>query len=219
MKNARNSVYSYTMTYTLQAQAFTPASDMTGRIKAVVYGPKFPATSISVDAKEFTKLFKDAGESSVITLKGLDADQDVLIHEVQKNVVKGTIVHADLLALQKGQKITVHVPLVFTGVSGAVKAHGANLVKVLHEVEVEADAKHLPHEIEVDISVIAELNDQILVSDLKVGTGVKVLTGETEVVATAAKPVEEAEEPATLDMSAIEISDQKGKKDDEDSAE
>lgn len=207
------------MTYTLQAQAFTPATDMTGRIKAVVYGPKFPATSISVDAKEFTKLFKAAGESSVIGLKGLDQDMDVLIHEVQTNVVKGTIVHADLLALQKGQKITVHVPLVFVGVSGAVKTHGANLIKVLHEVEVEADAKHLPHEIEVDVSAIAELEDQILVSDLKVGSGVKILTGESEVIATAAKQVEEEEESAPLDMSAIEISDQKGKKDDEESAE
>lgn len=207
------------MTYTLQAQAFTPATDMAGRIKAVVYGPKFPATSISVDAKEFTKLFKAAGESSVISLKGLDNEMDVLIHEVQTNVVKGTIVHADLLALQKGQKITVHVPLVFVGVSGAVKTHGANLIKVLHEVEVEADAKHLPHEIEVDVSAIAELEDQILVSDLKVGSGVKILTGESEVIATAAKQVEEEEESAPLDMSAIEISDQKGKKDEDEAAE
>lgn len=207
------------MTYTLQAQVFTPATDMTGRIKAVVYGPKFPSTPISVDAKDFTKLFKAAGESSVISLTGLDADIDVLIHEVQTNVVKGTIVHADLLALQKGQKITVHVPLVFIGVSGAVKTHGANLVKVLHEVEVEADAKHLPHEIEVDISTIAEIDDHILVSDLKIGTGVKILTNGTDVIATATKYVEEAEESTPIDMSAIEVSDQKGKKDDEESAE
>ncbi|MES2986185.1 MAG: 50S ribosomal protein L25 [Patescibacteria group bacterium] len=207
------------MTHTLNAQVFSEATDMTGRIKAVVYGPKFPSTSISVDVKEFTKLFKDAGESSVITLKGLDADLDVLIHEVQKHVVKGIIVHADLLALQKGQKITVHVPLVFVGVSGAVKTHGANLVKVLHEVEVEADAKHLPHEIEVDISAIAELDDHILVSDLKVGAGVKVLANETDVVATASKPVEEVEESTPIDMSAIEVSDQKGKKDEEEAAE
>ena len=205
------------MTHTLHAKAFTTDTDMTGRIKAVVYGPKFPSTVITVDVKEFTKLFKAAGESSVISLTGLDSDVDILIHEVQTNVVKGTIVHADLLALQKGQKITVHVPLVFVGVSAAVKTHGANLVKVLHEVEVEADAKHLPHEIEVDISSIAEVDDHILVSDLKVGTGVKILTSETDVIATAAKHVEETEEPAAaIDMSAIEISDKKGKKEEED---
>lgn len=203
------------MTYTLNAKAFTASEDMTGRIKAVVYGPKFPSTSISVDVKEFTKLFKDAGESSVITLTGLDHDQDVLIHDVQTNVVKGTIVHADLYALQKGQKITVHVPLVFTGVSAAVKSLGANLVKVLHEVEVEADAKHLPHEITIDIASLAELDDQILVSDIPAITGVEILTPGTDVIAIAAKPVEEAEEPAVLDMSAIEISEKKGKKEEE----
>ncbi len=205
------------MTYTLNAQAFHASTDMTGRIKAVVYGPKYPSTSITVDAKEFTKLFKAAGESSVITLTGLDADQDVLIHEVQTNVVKGTIIHADLYAVQKGQKITVHVPLVFTGVSPAVKL-GANLVKVLHEVEVEAEAKNLPHEITIDISSLVNMDDQITVSDIKAMTGVEILSGSDEVIAIAAKPVEEPEEPAVLDMSAIEISDQKGKKDEEEAA-
>jgi large subunit ribosomal protein L25 len=184
-------------------------------MKAIVYGPKFPSTSITVDVKEFTKLFKEAGESSVIILKGLDADQTVLIHDIQKDVIKNLIVHADLYVVQKGQKITVHVPLVFTGVSAAVKSLGANLVKVLYEIEVEAEATHLPHEITVDISSLLELEDQILVSDLKVGAGVKILSHETDVVAIASKPVEEVEEPAVLDMSAIEISDQKGKKDDE----
>lgn len=206
------------MTHTLHAKVFTTDTDMTGRIKAVVYGPKFPSTSITVDAKEFTKLFKVAGESSIITLKGLDTDQDVLIHEVQTNVVKGTIIHADLYVVQKGQKITVHVPLVFTGVSSAVKSLGANLVKVLHEVEVEADAKHLPHEISVDISALANLDDQILVSDIPAMSGVEILTAGTEVVAIAAKHVEESEEPAVLDMSAIEISEKKGKKDEEEVA-
>jgi large subunit ribosomal protein L25 len=203
------------MTHTLHAKVFATDTDMTGRIKAVVYGPKFPSTSITLDAKEFTKLFKEAGESSVITLKGLDADQDVLIHDVQKNVVQGTIVHADLYVVQKGQKITVHVPLVFTGVSPAVKSLGGNLVKVLHEVEVEADAKHLPHEITIDISSLVNLDDQILVSDIPHMTGVKILSHDTDVIAIAAKPVEESEEPAVLDMSAIEISEKKGKKDEE----
>jgi large subunit ribosomal protein L25 len=216
--NSENSVYSYTMTHTLHVKAWSVAEDMTGRIKAVVYGPKFPSTSISIDQKEFTKMLKDAGESSIITLKGLDADHDVLIHEVQKNVVKGTIVHADLYAVQKGQKLKVHVPLVFVGVSAAVKTHGANLVKILHEVEVEADAKHLPHELEVDISSLVEIDDHILVSDLKIGTGVKVITPETDLIATASKPVEEVEESAPIDMDAIEV-EKKGKKDEEESAE
>ena len=155
MINPKNSVYSYTMTYTLQANRFETSTDMADKIKLVVYGPKFPSTSIVADSKEFAKLFKDAGESSVITLKGLDKDLDVLIHDIQKDYLKGIIVHADLYVLEKGKKIQVHIPLVFDGVSGAVKTQGANLVKVLHEIEIEAEAKDLPHELIADLSKLA----------------------------------------------------------------
>lgn len=204
------------MTYTLNAVKVEAGLDMAGKIKAVCYGPKQPATPIAVDVKDFTKLYKEAGESSVITLKGLGADLDVLIHDVQKDAVKDTIIHADLYAIEKGKKVHVHVPLVFTGVSVAVKSLGADLVKVLHEVEVEAEAKDLPHEIEVDLSKLAEVEDQILVSDIKVSSGVRVVTGPEEVIAIAAKHKEEAEEvPTSIDMSAIEVSDQKGKKEEE----
>lgn len=204
------------MTYTLNAVKVEAGLDMAGKIKAVCYGPKQPSTPIVVDLKEFTKLYKDAGESSVITLKGLGTDLDVLIHDVQTDVVKGTIIHADLYAIEKGKKVQVHVPVLFVGVSNAVKALGADLVKVLHEIEVEAEAKDLPHEIEVDLTKLAELEDQILVGDIKVPAGVQVLTGPEEVVAIAAKHKEEEEEaPATIDMSAIEVSAQKGKKEEE----
>ncbi|MEN9604342.1 MAG: hypothetical protein RJB39_27 [Candidatus Parcubacteria bacterium] len=205
------------MTYTLNAVKIEAGLDMTGKMKAVCYGAKFPSTPIAVDTKEFAKLYKDAGESSVITLKGLDKDQDVLIHDIQKDVVKGNIFHADLYVVEKGKKLHVHIPIIFTGVSNAVKALNADLVKVLHEVEVEAEAKDLPHEIEVDLAKLAEVEDQILVSDLPALPGVKYLTGADEVIVLAAKHKEEVEEEAAteIDMTAIEVSDQKGKKDEE----
>lgn len=207
------------MTYTLQAQKFETATDMTDKMKAVVYGPKFPSTSIVVNAKEFFKLFKDAGESSIITLKGLDKDEDVLIHDVQKDHIRGTIVHADLYVIEKGKKVQVHVPLVFTGVSAIVKSSQANLVKVLHEVEIEASAKDLPHELTVNLEKLVEVEDQILVSDIALPAGVTLISHGEEVVAIAAKPVEEVEEEASaIDMDAIGVSDQKGKKEEDEAA-
>ncbi len=208
------------MTYTLNVQKIEAGLDMTGKMKAVCYGAKFPSTPIAVDAKEFAKLYKTAGESSVVVIKGLEKDQNVLIHEIQMDVVKGTIFHADLYVVEKGKKVQVHVPIVFVGVSNAVKALGADLVKVLHEIEVEAEATELPHEIEVDLAKLAEVEDQILVSDLPKLNGVEYITGAEEVVVLAAKHKEEVEEEATTesDMSAIEVSDQKGKKDDEEEA-
>ncbi len=208
------------MTYTLNVKEVDKnvSTDMANIIKAVVYGPSYPSTAIVINQKDFTKLYKAAGESSVITLTGLKVDQDVLIHDVQVDVRNGNIIHADFYALKKGQKVTVNVPLVFVGVAEAVKAHGADLVKNMFEVEIEAEAKDLPHEIEIDLSVLKELDDNISVADIKAPAGVKILSNETDVIVTASKHEEEKEEESTeIDMSAIEVSEAKGKKDEEDS--
>ncbi len=208
------------MTYTLNVQEFTKDIDMNGSIKAVVYGPSYPSTSIVINQKDFVKLYKEAGESSVVTLKGLKSPQDVLIHDVQTNVRNGDILHVDFYAVQKGKKIRVNVPLVFIGISEAVKNHGADLIKNIFEVEVEAEAKDLPHEIEIDLSVLKEIDDHITVSDIKVPAGVKVTDNEDDVIVTVSKHEEEKEEsPTEIDMSSIEVSVEKGKKEEEQSTE
>jgi large subunit ribosomal protein L25 len=205
------------MTYTLNVKEVSADIDMTNSIKAVVYGPAYPSTPLVINQKDFTKLYKEAGESSVVTLTGLKANQDVLIHDIQVNVRNGNIIHVDFYALKKGQKVTVNVPLVFVGVAEAVKAHGADIIKNMFEVEIEAEAKDLPHEIEIDISVLKEIDDQIKVSDIKAPAGVKILSNEDDVIITASKHEEEKEEvPTEIDMASIEVSDAKGKKEEED---
>jgi large subunit ribosomal protein L25 len=193
---------------------------MKNSIKAVVYGPAYPSTPLVINQKDFTKLYKAAGESSIVTLKGLDNDQDVLIHDIQINVRNGDIVHVDFYAVKKGQKIKVGVPLVFVGVSEAVKTYGADLIKNIFEVEIEAEAKDLPHEIEIDLSVLVEIDDNIKVGDIKAPKGVKILSNEDDVIVTVSKHEEEVEEvPTEIDMSAIEVSDAKGKKEEEGEAQ
>ncbi len=204
------------MTYTLNVQEYNKDIDMTGNIKAVLYGPAYPTVSLIINKKDFTKVYKDAGESSVVTLIGLKSDQDVLIHDIQKDVRNGDIIHVDFYAIKKGQKLNVNIPLVFIGASEAVKNYGADLIKNIFEIEVEAEAKDLPHEIEIDLSSLKEVDDHIKVSDLKVGANVKVLNNADDVIVTASKHEEEKEEaPTDIDMSSIEVSVEKGKKDEE----
>jgi large subunit ribosomal protein L25 len=118
--------------------------------------------------------------------------------------------HADFYAIEKGAKIEVAVPLVFVGEAPAEKA-GANIVKVMHEVEIEADAAHLPHDIQVDISGLAAIDDQIHAKDLVLPSGVALKTDGDEVIALAQEVKEEVEEaPAAVDMGAIEV-EKKGK--------
>jgi large subunit ribosomal protein L25 len=176
-----------------------------GLMPAVVYGPKQEALSISLPVLPFRKILRDGGESSVITLTGLGKDMQVLIHDVDHDPVTSVPRHADLYAIEKGAKVEVAVPLSFIGESPAVKA-GANLVKVMHELEIEADPANLPHEIEVDISKLAAEGDQIHVSDIKLPSGVVAKVEAEEVVALIqAVAIEVEEETVAPDMDSIEV--------------
>lgn len=203
------------MTHTLNATprdtaVSTHALKAAGTIPAVVYGPKQEALAITLDARAFDKVLRDAGESSVIALSGVTAAPlQVLIHEVAMDPVKHVPLHVDLYAIEKGAKVEVAVPISFVGESAAVRA-GANLVKVLHELEIKADAAHLPHEIEVDISVLQNVDDQIHVGDIKLPQGVELVTDAEEVLAIAQAVAEEADEAPAVDMAAIEV-EKKGK--------
>ena len=187
--------------------ASTLASD--GLIPAVLYGAKREVQSISIPLAPFKKVLRDAGESTVIEISGLGSTVQALIHEVDLDPVTNLPRHVDFLAVAKGAKIEVAIPLTFIGEAPAVKA-GARLVKVMHELEVRAEASNLPHEIEVDISVLEKDGDQIHVRDLKLPKGVEAKEDGEEVVVLTQIAEEEPEEPVTLDIGAIEV-EKKGK--------
>jgi len=186
------------------------------RMPAVVYGPKQEAISITLSLPEFKKVLRDAGESSVIELTGLGSNMQVLIHEVDRDPVTTLPRHADLYAIQKGAKVEVSVPLSFIGEAPAVKL-GANLIKVMHELAISADASKLPHELEIDISSLEKVGDQIHVKDIKLPSGVITEEDGEEVVAVIQEVEAEPEEVAAVDMAAIEV-EQKGKTETEEEA-
>lgn len=186
-----------------------------GVLPAVVYGRSEESTPISINRKDFEKVFKTAGSATVITLKGLGEDKDALIHEVSFHAVSGKPLHADFYAIEKGQTVTVSVPLEFDGIAPAVKDHGGILVKVIHEIEMEVVPKDLPSVIHVDISKLTDLDSKIFVSDLKLPASAIISIPTDEVVAMIDVAKEEVEETAPMDLSAIETSVERGKKEEE----
>jgi large subunit ribosomal protein L25 len=191
----------------------------TGKIPAVFYGPKEKSTPIVIDTKAFQKIWKQAGESTVVILKDGSDEHETLIHDTDVHPVSGDIRHADFYVIEKGKKVHVKISLVFTGISSAVKDKGGILVKVLREVEVEAAPRDLPRELSVDISKLVELTDVIHAGDIALPTGVTVTANDAkEVVASITVPKEEVVEPTAIDMAAIEVSDAKGKKPEEGAA-
>lgn len=188
----------------------------TGNIPGVFYGPKVASTAITVNGPEFLKVWREAGESSVITLSGVGEDHDALIHDISKDPVRDTITHVDFYVIEKGKKVEVAIPLEFIGESAAVKTLGGVLIKVIHELEIEAMPKDLPHAIEVDISSLVDFDAQIKVSDIKLPTGVEAKIDGDEVIALVSAPREEKEEEAApIDMASIGISEERGKKEEE----
>lgn len=186
------------------------------KLPAVFYGPKEETTSISVPLKSFLNVWKEAGESTVVQLSGIGDPKEVLIHDVDVDPVSGDPRHADFYVMEKGKKVTVNVPLEFMGEAPAVKELGGMLVKVLHELEIEALPKDLPHNISVDVSVLKDFDSQVQVKDLVLPEGVGATAEPEEVVVLAAEAKEEEEEvPAEApDLESIEV-EQKGKKEEE----
>ncbi|MEK7505540.1 MAG: 50S ribosomal protein L25, partial [Patescibacteria group bacterium] len=174
-----------------------------GEMPAVFYGRLEKSTPISVSLGNFKKLFRTAGESTVISLSG-DGEHEALIHEVQFHPVTGEPMHADFYVIEKGKALEVDVPLEFIGESPAVKSGGI-LIKVMHELPISALPKDLPHNIEVDISVLKEIGDNISVGGLKLPEGVTTESGLEEVVVSVAAPKEEVVEEVPVDLSAIEV--------------
>lgn len=181
-----------------------------GRIPAVFYGPKEKNTPISVSTIDFIKVYKKAGESSVIILNDGKNEHEVLIQDIDVHPVTGAPRHADFYVIEKGKKVKVNVPLIFEGVSPAVKDKGAILVKVARDLEIEATPKDLPHELKVDISSLVEFSSTITAKDIKLPSGVSLVAGLDEIIASVAEAKEEVDEVKPIDMSAIEV-EKKGK--------
>ncbi len=181
-----------------------------GFIPAVIYGPKRENTPLFVNQKEFTKLYKEIGESSLVTLEITDKKEKsaVLIYDIQRNSLTGSIVHVDFFEPDLKEKVEAEVNLVFTGESQGVKDSGGTLVKNFHTLSVKALPEKLPSEIEIDIATLKSADDVITVKDIKIDEGVEILQEENSVIvmiskpedvdAELEKPIEEGEAPEVI---------------------
>jgi large subunit ribosomal protein L25 len=186
-----------------------------GKLPVVAYGKKGTLGSYAVSVSDFKRVFKAAGESTVIALTTPEGERDVLVHDVSYDPVTSEPVHADFYVIEKGQKVQVKVPIEFTGTSLAVKSLGGILMKVLHELELEAEPRNLPHSLTVDISKLATFDEQILAKDIALPAGVVLIENPEEVIALVQAPKEEKEEDnVPVDLSTIEV-EKKGKKEEE----
>ena len=166
-----------------------------GAVPAVFYGPKEGATAISIDALKFDRVWKEAGETTVIQLKGVGDVKEILIHDVQFHPVTSVPLHADFYVLEKGKKIRIKVPLKFVGVAPAEKA-GNIVSKALHEIEIEVAPAELPHNLPVDVSNLANVGEHITAAQIKLPPSATLISHAGDIIVTIIEFKEEKiEEP------------------------
>jgi large subunit ribosomal protein L25 len=165
-------------------------------IPAVLYGPEIKENlNLKVSLKEFESVFKKAGESSLVSLKikGKKEEIPVLIHDVQYGPLSGRPTHVDFYQPLMKEETEVTVPITLEGVAPAVKNIGGTLVQNISEIEVKALPQKLPQDIKVSVKKLETFDDVILVGDLEVPEGVKILR-EPEEVLISVSPPEKVEE-------------------------
>ncbi len=152
-----------------------------GVLPAVFYGPKEKATPIAIPLPAFERIWRESGETTIITLMGVGEPKEVLIQDVAEHPVTGTPLHADFYVLEKGKKIEIAVPVEFTGVAPAEKEGGV-VVKVLHEIEIRVAPAELPQHLTVDLSALKAIGDHVTVSQVPVPPSAEFITDPDEIV-------------------------------------
>lgn len=195
-----------------------------GNVPAVLYGPGLDNQAIEVDQKTFLKLFKEAGQTSLVNLTIESSSKDktkaqnehtVLIREVQFHPLRNNALHIDFFQVDMKKSIRTNVPLTFTGESPAVKDMGGVFIRSHDTVDLEALPKDLPHDIEVDISILDNFEKIIHIKDLILPDDVKLYHEQDDVIALVQPPRTEEELEKLTEETKEDIEGVEGVKDEE----
>lgn len=182
-----------------------------GLLPAVVFGKDTESIPVTLDQKEFEKVYKEAGESTLVdVVLSKDNPLKVLIPEVDTDPVTDKIIHANLQAVSLTEKTTAAIALKIVGESPIVKSGKGMLLNLLNEVEVEALPQDLPSEIKVDISNLTEIDQGIAVRDLLVDrTKVEIQQEPEDLVVKIEHAEMEEEKEEEVSVEKVEVTTEK----------
>lgn len=176
-----------------------------GRLPAVVYN-KGLNVPVVVEAKEFDRVFREQGTSSLIDLEvGSDTHQ-VLVREVQMDKRRRVPIHVDFYAITAGQKLEVYVPVEYVGTSKG-QEEGGQLDVQRREVGIVVLPSQIPHDLQVDITEL-EIGDSIHIGDVRglLPETAEIVDDEALTLVTVLAPrPEEEEEPVEVEGVEPEV--------------
>ena len=177
-----------------------------GKVPAVLYGRGLDPVAVAVDRMSLLRAFKtDAGRNVLIDLQVEGDSHLTLARELQRDPVRGTILHVDFLKIARDVEIEVDVPVHVVGESPGVKEGGV-IEHHTWSVRLSCLPGNVPERLDADISRMV-IGDMLRVSDLQIPEGVTILTPADEAILGVIVPqilkVEE-EAPAAEAIEGVE---------------
>jgi large subunit ribosomal protein L25 len=153
-----------------------------GILPANIYGRDFASTAVQVSMADFKKVFEKAHKTHLVDLLLDGKTLPVLIHNVAQDPRTGEFIHADFYKVDLKEKIEASIPIVPVGEARAVAEKKGVLLTPLSELRIEALPSELPEKVEVDVSGLGEMDDQITVRDIKLPANITVITNPDQIV-------------------------------------
>ncbi len=167
-----------------------------GFVPGVLYGAGIDNVTLKVKAVDLEKVFKEAGESTLVDLQIDDKPiTKIIIKDVQIDSLKDTIKHVDFYQVNMAKTIEVEIPFEFINESGAEKEHGAMIMKNIVSVLVKCLPGDLVENIEVDMSKLQNIGDVIRISDLELPKSFELISDLNEAIISATEHKVEEEAP------------------------
>ena len=185
-----------------------------------LYGKGIDSRALQADSVTVNKIVTQVGQNIPLQLMVSDTREQALVfvREVQRHAVTNQILHVDLYQVDATQRLRGEIPVVLIGEAPSVRVHRGVLMQTLHILAVEALPMDMPERIEVDISHMEELDQDIRVSDIAVGGTITILTDPEELVVrvnaprvaedAAGAPAVEAQEPVVVSEAASEAQEE-----------
>ena len=191
----------------LRKQGITPAH---------LFGHNIESMSLQCDAADLKKIVEHAGTSRLVSLSiaGDKGTKNVFVREIQRDVFTKQLIHVDFYQIKKGEKITMSVPIVLVGESPALKGKGRLLIHGIDELHIECMPENVPPQIEIDISVLENVEDTIHVKDLNLGAGITIHAEPDQLIVRVA----EVSIKAATESGAIEAGEEGGAEEGESAA-
>jgi large subunit ribosomal protein L25 len=170
-----------------------------GQVPCIIYGPKTDPVPVALDTRALADILAEAGGTSVVDVKvGKDTHQ-VLVRDVQRDILRGDLMHVDFYAVDMEQVTRVEVPVVLLGESPIVASRAAISMQGVTSILVEGLPMDLINEVTVDMEELTEIGMGVTVGDLYVPSKLTVITDSSELVVKIDYMAIEEEEEEELD--------------------